>query len=45
MADPLPLLGVYLRPGRVVTAHDQRPSHVRDELVVFVVFVVGVRVL
>jgi hypothetical protein len=42
IADPLPLFGVYLRPGRVVTAYDQRPSLVWDGLVVFVV---GVGVL
>ena len=35
ITDPLPLLGIYLRPGRVVAVHDQRPSHVRDGLAVF----------
>jgi hypothetical protein len=42
ITDPLPLLGIYLRPGWVVAAHDQRPSHVRDGLAVFLA---GVRVL
>ena len=37
ITDPLPLLGIYLRPGRVVAVHNQRPSHVWDGLVVFVV--------
>ncbi len=40
--DPLPLLGIDLRPGQVAAAHDQRPTHVWDGLVVFVA---GVRVL
>jgi hypothetical protein len=36
ITDPLPLPGIYLRPRRVIAAHDQRPSHVWDGLVVFV---------
>jgi hypothetical protein len=37
-----PAARIYLRPRRVIAAHDQRPSHVRDGLAVLVA---GVRVL
>jgi len=42
ITDPLPLLGIYLRPGRVVAGHNQRPSRVRAGLAVLAA---GVRVL